>query len=56
MNNDQLVRDYFPEDVWDIIFDAMSEHYETCDDEERQEQIDAAREALYDLFKKTEAK
>lgn len=56
MNNDQLVRNYFSEDVWDIIFDAMAEHYEACVDEERQEQIDAARDALYELFKKTEAK
>lgn len=56
MKNDQLVRNYFSEEIWDIIFDALAEHIETCADEERAEQISAAREELYELFNKTEAK
>ena len=56
MTTAQTVRSYFSEEVWDIIFDALGEHIESCFDDERREQIGAAREKLYELHKITKPK
>jgi hypothetical protein len=57
MSTAQIVREYFSEEVWDIIFDALGEHIDSCfDDDERRSKIENAREKLYELHKITKAK